>query len=108
DGNLLRIKVRKDQVNDLLKSLTIVDKKTGRALSVSMPLDPQTWANAALASLAPGSGSLSWVLDSLRGVEMELQTTQGTMTGRVVMVEQVSQEPDPTMPAPTRNGSAPA
>ena len=42
DGNVLRLKVRKDQINDLLKSLTVVDRRTGKAVSVSMPLDPQT------------------------------------------------------------------
>ena len=46
--------MRKDQVNDLLKSLTIVERGSGRAVSVSMPLDPQTWATAALATLRPG------------------------------------------------------
>jgi hypothetical protein len=59
--------VRKDQVNDLLKSLTVVERESGKAVSVSMPLDPQTWANAALATLRPGQGSLAEVLDSLRG-----------------------------------------
>ena len=39
DGDSLRLRVRKDQVNDLLKSLTVVDKD-GKAVSVSMPLDP--------------------------------------------------------------------
>ncbi|MEM6787847.1 MAG: hypothetical protein AAF715_10055, partial [Myxococcota bacterium] len=48
EGDELRIRVRKDQINDLLKSLTIVDRKTGQAVSVSMPLDPDTWARAAL------------------------------------------------------------
>ena len=66
-GDLLTLKVRKDQVNDVLKSLTIVERKSGRAVSVSMPLDPQTWANAALATLRPGGGSLAEVLDTLRG-----------------------------------------
>src|SRR6187200_2079221 len=53
DEDILTIKVRKDQVNDLLKSLTVVERASGRAVSVSMPLDPQTWANAALATLRP-------------------------------------------------------
>ncbi|MSP26346.1 MAG: DUF4139 domain-containing protein [Myxococcales bacterium] len=107
DGDTLRIKVRKDQVNDLLKSLTIVDKKTGRALSVSMPLDPETWANAALASLAPGSGSLAHVLDLLRGVDVVLATVQGELTGRVVMVEQIADEPDPSAPPASRGPMLP-
>jgi hypothetical protein len=100
DGDLLVIKVRKDQVNDLLKSLTVVERSGGRALSVSMPLDPQSWANAALATLAPGRGSLAEVLDVLRGTRVELNTTEGKLSGRIVMVERIEEEPDPTLPAP--------
>ncbi|MBW2525011.1 MAG: DUF4139 domain-containing protein [Deltaproteobacteria bacterium] len=95
EGSMLTIKVRKDQVNDLLKSLTIVERKTGRAVSVSMPLDPQTWANAALATLAPGQGSLADVLDALRGVSVVLSTTSGRVEGRITMVEMIEDEPDP-------------
>ena len=97
EGNILRIKVRKDQINDLLKSLTIVDRKSGKAVSVSMPLDPQTWANVALETLSPGKGSLAEVLDSLRGMQVVLDTTEGSIEGRVVMVERMEEEPDPTM-----------
>ncbi|MCE9576135.1 MAG: DUF4139 domain-containing protein [Deltaproteobacteria bacterium] len=98
EGDLLTLKVRKDQVNDLLKSLTIVDRSTGRAVSVSMPLDPQTWANAALATLRPGQGSLAEVLDSLRGSLVTLTTTDGEARGRVAMVEQLVDAPDPNKP----------
>ncbi len=97
DGEVLRLKVRKDQVNDLLKSLTIVDRRTGKALSVSMPLDPETWANAALSTLAPGNGSLAHVLDLLRGAEVVLDTTSGSVEGRIVMIEQTTEEPDPEL-----------
>lgn len=91
-GDVLTLKVRKDQVNDLLKSLTIVERKSGRAVSVSMPLDPQTWANAALATLRPGQGSLAQVLDSLRGSHVSLRTGGGgAVRGRVAMVEQLSE-----------------
>ena len=89
DGDMLRLKVRKDQINDLLKSLTVVKRSGGQALSVSMPLDPQTWANAALSTLAPGQGSLADVLDSLRGTHVSLSTANGNLRGRVLMVERV-------------------
>jgi len=88
DGNVLRIKVRKDQVNDLLKSLTVVNRKGGQAVSISMPLDPQTWANAALETLAPGKGNLSEVLDALRGTTVTLSSKDRTIHGRIVMVEE--------------------
>ncbi|MEX1362021.1 MAG: DUF4139 domain-containing protein [Nannocystaceae bacterium] len=94
DDSILRIRVRRDQINDLLKSLTVVDAN-GQALSVSMPLDPDTWAAAALSALAPGRGSLAELLDGLRGTEVTLQTTVGRVRGRVVLVERIVDEPDP-------------
>jgi len=94
DGDVLRIKVRKDQVNDLLKTLTVVKRSGGQAVSISMPLDPQTWANAALATLAPGRGSLAEVLDTLRGTRVELVTSAGSVSGRIAMVEEI-EEPGP-------------
>ncbi|MFO0547164.1 MAG: DUF4139 domain-containing protein [Polyangiaceae bacterium] len=103
DDDVLRIRVRKDQVNDLLKSLTVVERESGRAVSVSMPLDPQSWANAALATLQPGRGNLAQVLDSLRGTNVTLSTTEGTYAGRVVMVEELYDAP----PDNARPGYAP-
>lgn len=94
DGDILTIKVRKDQVNDLLKSLTVVEKDTGRAVSVSMPLDPSTWANAALATLQPGRGNLAQVLDDLRGTNVTLGTTDGSVSGRIIMVEALIDTPE--------------
>ena len=89
-GDVLTLKVRKDQVNDLLKSLTVVERSSGRAVSVSMPLDPQTWANAAVATLRPGQGSLAEVLDALRGSAITVTTTDGTVEiGRASCRERV-------------------
>ena len=76
----------------MLKSLTVVERRSGRAVSVSMPLDPQTWANAALATLRPGQGSLAQVLDSLRGSLVTLKTRGDNVHGRVAMVEQMEKE----------------
>ncbi|NUP09084.1 MAG: DUF4139 domain-containing protein [Polyangiaceae bacterium] len=107
DGDILTLKVRKDQVNDLLKSLTVVEKDTGRAVSVSMPLDPQSWANAALATLQPGYGSLAEVLDALRGTEVSLSTTDGTIAGRIVMVEELVDAPTEGAARSTSTGPYP-
>ena len=105
DGDILTIKVRKDQVNDLLKSLTVVERASGRAVSVSMPLDPQSWANAALATLQPGRGNLAEVLDALRGTQVTLTTSEGSISGRVVMVEPL--EDAPPDPAPRAGAIVP-
>ncbi len=105
DEDVLRLKVRKDQVNDLLKSLTVVDED-GQAVSVSMPLDPSSWANAAMAVLAPGHGSLAEVLDALRGSNITIKSHGGRIVrGRVVMVERSVNEPDPSLA--DRGGSMP-
>ncbi|PRP92526.1 hypothetical protein ENSA5_48480 [Enhygromyxa salina] len=104
DGEVLRLRVRKDQVNDLLKSLTVVDED-GKAVSVSMPLDPQTWASVAMATLAPGKGSLPAVLDSLRGTEVTVRAGGRYIRGRIVMVERSINEPDPDLGNPARGGA---
>ncbi|MBN2526805.1 MAG: DUF4139 domain-containing protein [Deltaproteobacteria bacterium] len=89
-GNLLTLRVRKDQVNDLLKSLTVVDKSTGQALSISIPLDPQSWQNAALAALSSTKGNLATILDGLRGTYLTVHTREGRRAeGRIVMVEEI-------------------
>jgi len=109
EGRTLRLRVRKDQVNDLLKSLVVVDRK-GRVLGVSLPLDPQSWHKAALAALTPGHGKLASVLDSLRGTEIDVVADGRRIVGRIVMVERmepVGDQPDgiPILPRP---GSVPA
>jgi hypothetical protein len=102
-GDVLTIRVRKDQVNDLLKSLTVVERKGGRAVSISMPLDPRSWANAAIATLGPGNGSLAEILDKLRGTEVTLRTGHGGISGRVLIVEAI---PIERPPQPTHQGGA--
>lgn len=104
DESMLTIRVRRDQVNDLLKSLTVVDQD-GQAVSVSMPLDPETWAAAALSALAPGRGSLAELLDGLRGTEVTLHTVVGRVRGRVVLVERIIDEPDPDERGVSRGGN---
>jgi hypothetical protein len=97
DGDTLTLKVRKDQINDLLKSLTVIDRGTGKALSVSIPLDPTVWQDAALAMLSPGNGRLSSILDTLRGTAVKVETSSRTVEGRIVMVEQMN-APEPPRP----------
>lgn len=95
EGDVLRLKVRKDQINDLLKSLAVIDRGTGRVLSVSLPLDPQAWHRAALAALRPGSGRLAEVLDALRGTRISVETDRRRVQGRIVLVEPLQPAPPP-------------
>ena len=104
DGDVLTLRVRKDQVNDLLKSLTVVEKKGGRAVSISMPLDPRAWANAAIATLGPGAGSLYEVLDKLRGTDVTLHTDDESVRGRILIVEAIPMDPGPVQPGVSGGG----
>lgn len=102
DGDRLSLKVRKDQINDLLKSLTVIDRSSGKTLSVSIPLDPKVWQDAALAMLMPGRGRLPDVLDALRGTYVEVDTDTRSTRGRIVMVERILEALEPQ-----RSGVAP-
>jgi hypothetical protein len=88
-GSELRLKVRKDQINDLLKSLAVVDRKSGKVLGISIPLDPQSWHRLALSALTPGQGRLAEVLDGLRGTYVTVETRYRDLSGRIVMVERM-------------------
>lgn len=94
-GDVLTIKVRKDQVNDLLKSLTVVERTTGKAVSISMPLDPQSWADVAFAAQQTHTGNLAQVLDSLRGTYVDVKSSEGNASGRIVVIEELINEPKP-------------
>jgi hypothetical protein len=95
-GDRLQLKVRKDQINDLLKSLAVVDRSSGQVLGVSLPLDPQSWHKLALSALAPGQGRLAEVLDGLRGTRVRVETDERSAAGRIVLVERM----EPFTPPP--------
>ena len=80
DGDVLTLQVRKDQTDDLLKSLTIIDRSNGKAVSVSMPLEPKSWANAAL------SQGLLALAGALRGSALVIEKRHGFAHGRLVAV----------------------
>jgi hypothetical protein len=107
DGQTLHLKVRKDQVNDLLKSLAVVDRSSGQVLGVSLPLDPQSWHKLALSALAPGQGRLSEVLDGLRGTRVRIETARESVAGRIVLVERMRLEPSEIAAAPNQTFAPP-
>lgn len=87
-GNVLTLHCRPSQINDLLKSLTVIDRGSGRAVSVSLPLDK---SGARVIDQLPkqvrnASGMLD-VLRVFRGARVRVEGAQGSATGRVVGVE---------------------
>lgn len=88
-GNVLTLHCRPSQINDLLKSLTVIDRGSGRAVSVSLPLDRNS--ARVLSELPRQVRNASGLLDVLRvfrGARVRLEGRQGKATGRVVGVEQ--------------------
>lgn len=91
-GNTLELRVRPDQINDVLKSLTVLDLSGGKPSSVSLPVERT--GDRLAAELPPqvrrakGLGSL---LEVLRGIEVAVTTRGiGGATGRVVGIEKGS------------------
>src|SRR5688572_5797632 len=88
DGNLLTLQIHPTQINDLLKSLTVIDAGTGRAVSVSLPLEQN--ADRILNELPEqvrNAGGVLEVLRVFRGAHVEISGQLGTVEGRVVGIE---------------------
>lgn len=103
EGDRLTLQVRPSQINDLLKSLTIVDRSDGRAVSVSLPLEKN--ADQVLSELPEQVRNASGLLDLLtvfRGARVEVRGSFGRVEGRVVGLENIAEAPanDETTPPP--------
>ena len=88
-GNVLQLRCRPNQINDLLKSLTVIDRGTGRAVSISLPLE-KTGARvlSELPKQVRGASGLLDVLRVFRGARVKVMGSKGTAQGRVIGVEQ--------------------
>lgn len=87
-GDVFTLQIRPSQINDLLKSLTVIDYTEGRAVSVSLPLE-KTGAQI-LSELPPQVRAANGLLDVLRvfrGARVGVKSSQGAVTGRIVGVE---------------------
>jgi len=89
-GDELVMRVRPSQIQDILKSVTVVDFSGGRANSLAMPVDVSSQrALAELPKLELGHGSLGAILRALRGAEVHLVTDDGTFQGRMVGIDDI-------------------
>jgi len=87
-GDALTLQIRPNQINDLLKSLTVIDHSDGRAVSVSLPME-KTGAQV-LSELPEQVRNASGLLDVLRvfrGARVAVHGSKGDVTGRIVGVE---------------------
>ena len=84
----LTLSLRENQMNDILKSLVLVDFDGGQILPVQYaPRDPLTRILSAFAINLADNPNLATLMQRLRGVPVEIQTEKETLQGTVLSVE---------------------
>ncbi len=87
-GKKLEVRVRPDQINDVLKSLTVLERKGGRASSVTLPVERSSDRLAAeLPAQVRNARGMIGLLQVLRGIEVSIDAGDDDFRGRVVGVE---------------------
>ncbi len=88
DGDRFELRIRPDQINDMLKSLTVIDLTEGRATSVSLPVDKSAERmRQELPKAIHDGGGLLAVLDVFRGANVEARVKGKSHDGRIVGLE---------------------
>lgn len=87
-GNSVELRVRPDQINDVLKSLAVLDLSGGTPSSASLPVERSgdRLAQELPPQVRNATGMLG-LLAVLRGAEVEVETEDSWLHGRVVGVE---------------------
>jgi hypothetical protein len=84
----LTLSMRESQMNDLLKSLILVDFDGGQILPAQYtPRDPLERTLSAFAVQLSDNPSMSALLTRLRGAPVEIQTDKETLQGTVLSIE---------------------
>lgn len=92
-GKTITLRVLPQQIADVLKSLTVVDLGSGRALNVVLPVEKG--AAQQLAALPPqvrDAGGLMSIAQAFRGARVTVNATDTSTSGRLVGVEPLSEE----------------
>jgi hypothetical protein len=87
-GKEVELRVRPDQINDVLKSLSVLDLSGGTPSSASLPVERSgdRLAQELPPQVRNATGMLG-LLQVLRGAEVAVDSDEGTLYGRVVGVE---------------------
>ncbi len=89
----LKLAFKSEQINDLLKSLMVLDLDGGRVSNVTYASqDPTGRALKAFGLDLAGNPSLGALLTQLRGVRLSVTTTEGELEGTVLGVETRTEE----------------
>ena len=90
EGNVkVELSFRVDQINDILKSMTLQDLSGGTIGAITYaPQDPLSHTLKSFAVDVVGNESLGELLYSLMGAKVNITTADGTVTGAIVSVEE--------------------
>ena len=84
----LVLRIRPDQINDILKSLTVIDRGNGRPVSISLPVDKDTLDRLAQIPDQVRDGGIRSLLNAFRGANVKIKTRGSSYEGRVVGVDE--------------------
>ncbi len=84
----LVLRIRPDQINDILKSLTVIDRGNGRPVSISLPVDKNTLDRLAQIPDQVRDGGIRSLLDAFRGANVKIKTRGASYEGRIVGVDE--------------------
>jgi hypothetical protein len=91
DGNSIKLRILPQQIADVLKSLTVVDLGTGRAINVALPVEKTRVRQlAALPAQVREGGGLMSIAQAFRGARATVHASDSSASGRLVGVEQVA------------------
>lgn len=95
EGQEIKLRILPHQIADVLKSLTVVDLRTGRPVHVAMPVERTRVRQLAdLPIQVRESGGLVSIAKAFRGARARVETKENAGEGRIVGVEQLSDSGD--------------
>lgn len=87
EGNEMILRIRPDQINDILKSLTVIDRGNGRPVSISLPVDHETLTRLSQIPAQVREGGIRSLLEAFRGAHVKVRASNRSCAGRIVGVE---------------------
>jgi len=87
-GDQIKLRILPDQIADVLKSLTVVDLNSGRAVNVALPVEKtQHRRLAALPPQVRQGGGMMAIAQAFRGAQARVGARGSSGAGRIVGVE---------------------
>jgi len=90
-GQEIKLRILPDQIADVLKSLTVVDLNSGRAINIALPVEKTRLRRlAALPPQVRRGGGLVAVAEAFRGANVRVSASGSSGSGRIVGVENLA------------------